>query len=208
MAGGTAHAQRRTGGVRLGGFAAALLLVSAVAVGCGEDSEFEWPDDPVPDPGATADPAVTGATEEILATLDELRRVEVAAQAQPRPAHEALDQFTDLLADPLLSSTLFELEILHNRGLARQGEPSWRAEVAELRLDDEPPAATVRECLDASDWQLVQVGSGQPAGADGLPGRYRAEPHLIEFAAILVEGRWLFAEAHRAEVDQEGDGPC
>lgn len=200
----SADAQRRTQGVRLRGIAAAIMLAGAVTLaGCSSEPEFEWPEDPVPEPTPTVDAAEADATDELLALVDGYRRAEITAQADPEPAYQAQDRFTEYLADPLLSSVLFELEILHQRGLVREGEPSWDPTVTELRLDDTPPTATIRDCLDATDWRLAHRGNGEPAGADGLPARYAPDRHVVEFTAKLFDQGWLLEDAR-----MEGDGQC
>jgi hypothetical protein len=177
---------------------ACLLAASAVGLaGCAPEPEVEWPADPTPAPSPTLDPAEAAAVEEILAAFDGFRRVEVEIQADPEPAYLAEERLTDYLADPLLSLTLFELETMHRRGVVRDGRPTWSATVTELRLDDDPPSATVRDCLDATGWELADRKDGRPASAEaeGLPARFAPDRYVMEFDATRVDGRWLFAQA-------------
>lgn len=206
MAGGVAGTQARAQGVRarLGAPAAALVLAAAGGLtGCGADPEVEWPEDPVPEPAATVDAAEAQAATEVLAVFDAFREAEVAAQADPAPAHEAQHVFHEFLADPLLATVLSELEMLHQRGLTREGEPGWEATVTELRLDDRPPGATVVDCLDTTGWLLAHRSTGAPADGDGLPARFSPDRHRMEFHATFLEQRWLLSEA-RTEVGE----PC
>src|SRR5690606_39252401 len=151
----------RTAAVRCG--VAAAAAVAVVLAGCGRESEFEWPEDLANPSPAPLAPAELAATDEVLAAYEAFRQAEVAIQADPEPAHVAQDQLTEYLADPLLTLTLFEIETMHRRGLVRQGEPRSEPEVVELRLDDNPPTATVRDCLDASGWRLTDRATGTEA---------------------------------------------
>lgn len=191
----------RTAAVRCG--VAAAAAVAVVLAGCGRESEFEWPEDLANPSPAPLAPAELAATDEVLAAYEAFRQAEVAIQADPEPAHVAQDQLTEYLADPLLTLTLFEIETMHRRGLVRQGEPRSEPEVVELRLDDNPPTATVRDCLDASGWRLTDRATGTEADPTGLPARYALDRYLIELHASFVDGRWLFDEAR-----VEGGEPC
>jgi hypothetical protein len=172
--------------------AAVFVLLAA---GCADEPEFEWPEDPVAAPVPTTDPAAAEANDQLLAAFDAFRRTEVAVQADPEPAHLAQDQLRAHLADPLLAVTLFEVEMMHHRGLVREGEPAWEPAVVDLRLDDTPPTATIRDCLDASGWRLINEAGGGPASTDGLPARFALDRYVMEFDAMLVDGQWLFDDA-------------
>jgi hypothetical protein len=198
MAGSTA---RGHGGLhhRLGGLVATALALVLGAAGCSASPEAggELPDLPATLPSATVDPAEAAAIAEILAAFDGFRRAEVAIQANPEPAYLALERLGEYLADPLLGLALFEVETMHRRGVVRAGEPTWAPTVTELRLDGSPPTATVRDCLDATGWELADRDSGGPttAESEGLPARFAPDRYVMEFNARFVVDRWLFDEA-------------
>ncbi|MPZ26769.1 MAG: hypothetical protein GEV12_10000 [Micromonosporaceae bacterium] len=201
---------RGRGGVRRGlaGLAAAAGLAGLTGVaGCSAEPDpgFVWPGDPTSAaaPTSTLDPAETAAVEEILAAFDGFRRAEVAVQADPAPAYLAQEQLGDYLADPLLGLILFDVETMHTRGVVREGEPTWQPAVTDLWLHRSPPAATVRDCLDASGWQLADRDGGGPttAESEGLPARYAPDRYVMVFTARLVDDQWLFDDA-RVERDE------
>lgn len=196
---------RGRGGLHRALVTAALTAVLGAA-GCSNDPEpsFEWPDAPMPSPTPTADPAEAAAVEEIMTAFDGFRRAEVAVQADPQPAYLVLDQLAAYLADPLLGLALFEVETMHSRGVVRAGEPTWQPAVTQLQLDSSPPTATVRDCLDATGWELADRDGGGPATAEsaGLPARFAPDRYVMEFNARFFEDRWLFDEA-RVERDEQ-----
>jgi hypothetical protein len=209
MAGCIARARGRARrGLVSGLVAAATAAVLGFATaGCsgGPDPEFVWPDDPTGGRSATLDPAEAAAIEEVLAAFDGFRRTEVAIQADPRPAYQVLDQLVEFLADPLLGLALFDVQTMHERGVVRAGQPTWHPQVTELRLDGDPPTATVRDCLDATGWQLADRDGGGPttAESEGLPARFAPDRYVMEFNARLIEDQWRFDEA-----SVERDGQC
>lgn len=183
----------RSAAVRCGVAAAAVAV--GVLAGCSSEPEFEWPEDLLEQPSATLAPAEAAAADEILTAFDAFRQMEIVVQADPEPAHLAQDQLSEYLADPLLTEALFEIDMMHRRGLAREGEPRWDAEVLDLQVDGAPPTATVRDCLDATGWRLTERASGATADPDGLPARFSLDRYVMEFRAIFIDGRWLFDEA-------------
>jgi hypothetical protein len=194
MAGCAAGTRNRTAGVRAG-YAAVAAVFVLLAAGCADEPEFEWPEDPVAAPMPTVDAGEAAAADELLAAFEEFRQTEITVHADPQPPDIALDQLRAHLADPLLAVTLFEVEMMHHRGLVREGEPVWEPAVVDLRLDETPPTATVRDCLDASGWRLVNEAGGGPASTDGLPARFALDRYVMEFDAMLVDGQWLFEDA-------------
>lgn len=184
--------------------AAAALAVAAAGTGaCGQAPEVEWPADPTGPPTPTVEPAEAETIAEVLAVFDEFRQVEVALQADPVPADEAKEQLTGYLADPLLTLTLFDVATMYRRDVVREGRPTWEATVSELRLDATPPTATVRDCLDATGWELADRADGSPAPVDGLPARFAPGWYVMEFNAKSFDGRWLFDQ-----IRVEGDERC
>ncbi len=181
-----AHAPRR-------GWAVALIGALALA-SCGEEP-VEWPEDPPP-PTSTLTPAEAAAVDEILSLLDAYRAAAVAIHADPPAPADAKQQLTDYLADPLLTVTLLELDLMRSRGLVRAGAPASEATVVELRMDEQPPAANIRECLDATGWPVTDRSGTEVDGATGLPAWATADRHVLTLTARKLDGQWLLSDAH------------
>lgn len=177
--------------------AAAAVLAVGVA-GCGADpAEIEWPDDPSPPlaqapPSASPDVAEAAVVEEVLSVVQDFREAEVASYADPRPPHFARRDLSDVLADPFLTETVDTIYRMHQAGIVFEGRPTWDLTVTDLRLDDTPPTATVRDCFDATDWQSVFRETGDPVPGDTITGRYVAQVHL----KLYPEG-WLVHKTDR-----------
>jgi hypothetical protein len=181
--------------------AAAVLAVGLT--GCAGEPEVEWPDDPPQRDNAVqasppTDPAEAEATEEILALVQDYREVEVASYADPQPPHIARLDLSDYLADPLLSRTLVALDELQRSGIVYEGRPAWDPTVAELRLDETPPTATIRDCVDATEWRSVFQATGNPVQGEGRPDHY-----VMRMEAKLFDEGWLLHNG-----GMEADAEC
>jgi hypothetical protein len=77
--------------------------------------------------------------------------------------------------------------------VVREGAPRSEAEVVEIRLDATPPAALVRECLDATDWRFVGVdgGDASPEVVANLQASY-PDHYVRFFSATRHEDGWRF----------------
>lgn len=118
----------------------------------------------------------------------------MTAYANPQPSHLARRQLSAYLADPLLSRTLGTLDTMQRAGIVFEGRPTWQPVVAELRLDETPPTATIRDCVDATGWRSVFEETGDPVPADDVPDQYVMRLHAKRFP----EG-WLLHDAAMEE---------
>lgn len=185
---------RRRATQGMAGVAAAVLAVALA--GCGDDSEpFEWPDDPPPDaaaaqpqPSSSADPAEAEAIDEILTVLHDFREAEVEIYADPPPPHIVRRELSPYLADPWLSETVVTLNEMRDAGVAFEGRTVSEPAVDELQLDEIPPTAVVRDCVDATERRSVFQETGDPVPGGGPPSRFvmRLE------ATLYPEHGWLF----------------
>lgn len=173
-----------------------LALALALSACAEKATTVEWPmESPVPssrpaNPTPTMNPAEAEATQEILAVVDGYRRAELSMFTDPQMPHSARPVLSEYLADPLLSQTLSTLNDMHRDGIAFEGQFSWEAEVAELRLDDTPPVATVRDCVDSSNWRSVFIAS-----RNQVPGSDRPEVYVSLLQVMLYPEGWLIYEA-------------
>lgn len=165
-----------------------LVLVAALAslAACGGSAgEIQWPDDlpaagSVP-PSPTLDPVRAAAIEEVLTVVRGFREAEARTFSDPPlpPAAEA--ELSGFLADPLLSQTLNTLHQMREGGMRFQGRQRSTSEVTELVLDATPPTARVRECVDASSWQLIFSDTGEAVPGEGYPDQFVALIDLKEY---------------------------
>lgn len=174
--------------------AAAVLATLAGTAGCGDEpAEIEWPEGvPTASPALASpshvptDPTEAAAIEEILELVSEFRIVEISAYADPQPPHLARRDLSGYLADPLLSRTLDRLRTMREAGIVIEGQPRFDSAVHELRLEATPPTATVRDCVDATDWRDVFAETGDPVPGDGRPDQY------VEWLELtLYDDGWL-----------------
>lgn len=135
--------------------------------------------------------------DEILTVVHDFRELEVASYADPQPSHLARRGLVEYLADPLLSRTLETVDSMHRAGIVFQGRPTWELTVAELRLDDTPPTATVRECVDATDWHSIFRETG-----DAVPGDRRSDRYVSRLRLKQYPDGWLVYDIERE------DGEC
>jgi hypothetical protein len=137
---------------------AALLLGGA---GCGDDS-----DDGLPQPTDTPSPTpiVDPLEAEVLAALDVYMDAVIAAKTDPDPSGAGLEP---LIETPHVNVIIGQIQLDMREGRQFQGNiyVVW-AELFEDNLDDPVPHVVVRTCMDASDFLLVDIDTGELAGVD------------------------------------------
>lgn len=183
--------------------AATALTVLLGTAGCtGESSQISWPDDPPHDevtlgvPSSTLSAEELAVSDEILSVVHRYRQAELAAFAAPPTPPAAREVFSDVLADPLLTETLATISTMREGGVVFEGRPSWAPAVADLRLDAEPPTATVEDCVHADTWRPVFAESGEPVPGEGRPDRFSAQLELKRYPS-----GWLIYEVRLGEAD-------
>lgn len=187
--------------------AAAVALGASLVACADEPTEIGWPGGTPPPPpspppavesyGASADPAEAEAIAEILDLVNAFHEVEVASYADPQPPHFARRDLSPYLADPLLARTLSNLADMAEAGIVYEGRPTWDPVVAELRMDDAPPTAVVRDCVEAVRWQAVFAETGDVVAGDARPDRY-----VLRLDVKRYDDRWLLHDGG-IEVDAE-----
>lgn len=187
--------------------AAAVALGTSLVACAGEPTEIGWPGGTPPPPPSPppavesyampTDPAEAEAVTEILELVNAFHEAEVASLADPQPPHFARRDLSPYLADPLLARTLSNLANMAEAGIVYEGRPSWDPVVAELRLDDVPPTALVRDCIEAARWQAVFAESGDAVAGDARPDRY-----VLRLDVKRYDERWLLHDGG-IEVDAQ-----
>lgn len=133
----------------------------------------------------TKDPAVAAAETDVLAVYQEYWDAQVTAFSNPKQYRPA--PLRDLLMDDLyldFTSQLFHLEL---DGIEYVGAPVLSPEITSLDLGDEA-SATVKDCLDLTEWQAVFAETSESAE---VPGQTDHLPMTTEVRRI--GGDWLIA---------------
>ena len=180
----TARARQLCGAGRLGLTAAVL----AVLVGCsgGGDDDLPPPASPAPEQTATIDPV----HQEILDVYAGSVAAMVAAQRAGDPEYPDLTQFF-LERTPAHTKVLNGITIQEANDEYYDGDIEVvSAEVTELDPEATPPEATIRACLDRSDYRLVNREDNSP-----VQDAVNVEHYLVTATAWSDEdGRWFIAE--------------
>jgi hypothetical protein len=197
MVSGPVRYRRRTGAVLA---AVVATVLAGGQAGCTADPSGAPSAAPAPAgsgippaPVTTLSPAEAAAVVEILARFEGFRQAEIDAYAEPGAADRHRERLAGYLASPLLGTVEFSLGQVHRLGVVREGAPDADSEVMEVRLDATPPAALVRECLDATDWRFVGA-DGQDAAPDVVASLQASYPdrYVRFFSATRHDDGWRF----------------
>ena len=112
---------------------------------------------PPPAPSASASDAAERA-----AVLDAYARFwaeQVKAYAQGASTGTELEKYA---SDKALGSTRIDLSQKRDQGVVLTGAPKHDPQVEALDAASSPKVATIRDCLDITDWKPVNKATGQP----------------------------------------------
>lgn len=155
--------------VRTAAAAAGAGLVLALAAGCSAGHRS-----PTPSPSAT--PRATSST-----GLSAAAKVQVAAAYARMRAEDIKAMRTSLMSDSHIAQAatgqaygaiLSEVGRDHLQGVRFSGAPTSTVSVTAVDLRQTPHRATVRECLDVTDWVPVNAATGKPLQLPGQARRY------------------------------------
>ena len=165
------------------------------------------------EPGGATSAAPAPALEPedaLLARYEGFREFLIEAYADPDDrVHQ--DQLEEHAEDPLRRQMLLDLRTMLVAGVARTGRPAWDPAVVELQLDSPSPSATIRDCVDATDWGLIARDTGAPVAPDDVDygfsqmfSAFPAEPHVVTFDAELFDEPrgWLLVNGAVARDEQ------
>lgn len=165
-------------------WAAATVGVITLLAGCGGEEPSDLPSPLPPEsapppasPAAALSPEDAAAAEEILAALDAYLEglVELSKEGVPGGTEETMARLEELpvrglayfhLQDDILTANYLE-------GRAATGTLTWTAEVVAIDrnqdgLDDVRPSATLRVCLNETEWGTIDKASGQVVEEGGV----------------------------------------
>jgi hypothetical protein len=184
---------------------AVAVAVLAVTAGCSNS-----PEPPIaagPSPRSTESPSPgTGPTRQpspdpteragaaVLAAYRNFRQAEAEVLADYDVGASQLRRYAIDRARADVQSTVL---LFQQEGIVMRGRPRLDPVVTALRSQP-TPRATIRDCLDSTDWEAVYADTGKSAVAPGQPERV-----VIEATATVYEGRWVVED-----VVVQRDRPC
>jgi len=190
-------------GLAIRGTAGVAALAVALAGCAGTPEPAARADDPSPQglpelPSISVNPEEAAAIEEVLTVLQGFRDVEADLYADPPPPDIVRREFAPYLGDTMLSEVVSTLTDMRNAGVVFEGRVVSESAAVDVQLDATPPAATVRDCVDAANWSPVFQETGEPVPGEALPDRFV----MTLDASLYPEHGWLFHD-FAMEVDAQ-----
>ena len=177
-----------TAATALGRAALLGLLAAAILTACTRPGpEPTGSATPTPTPTSstaspTTAPEIVAAEEAILEAYRGYWAAKVASYADPvQPQDPNLEVYADDTALTDAQTTIFTLR---ENGIAIPGEPVLAPVVSDIVLTPEA-SATIRDCVDAANWQPIYVATGESAAAPDQSLRV-----VTESTAFISEGSW------------------
>ncbi|MEU5958170.1 hypothetical protein [Streptomyces sp. NPDC047525] len=165
---------------------ATALLVTATAAGCGGE-EKEPASSPTPSATKSAD-AQAKAKQEVLTVYRHYWDAQVKAYAKADPKGSGLEK---VAFGKAYSKTFAELATMKGSGTVLKGKPRISPASPDVNVAKSPKEATLRDCVDVSDWKLVKAKSGKEVP---LP-KERLTKFVTDVSARTVGGKWMIVEA-------------
>ncbi|WP_063820117.1 hypothetical protein [Streptomyces europaeiscabiei] len=141
--------------------AAALLLVSSLVAlgGCSDGDADASPSESGPSQTADSSPSPTSTAKPeeaaVLAAYNHSWDAQIEAYAKASSAGTDLKKYTTLRA---LSDVESDLEAMRKAGQVTTGKPSIHPKDPKV-TDGEIPKATLTDCIDTTNWNLVEKAS-------------------------------------------------
>ncbi|WP_152529267.1 hypothetical protein [Nocardiopsis chromatogenes] len=159
-------------------FAAGVL---ALLAGCASPQSAEKPD---PEP-ATSAPDTSSAEERALEAYEGMMGALVEASLEGATENPEIDWYAKGQAADLTQGMLI--------GVRASGEPKLHPEVDKVDLEADPPAVIIEDCVDGSDWQVVEEDVKTIKGnwVEGEGPRPYTATVTEEDGSWMVEKLWL-----------------
>lgn len=148
---------------------------------------------PTSSPTPTVDPAIAAAEAAILEAYYGYWAAKVTSYADPTQSPDP--NLARFAIETALTDAQASLAQMRNDGIRTPGEPVLSPQVDGVRLD-EPPSATIRDCIDVANWQPIFSATGDSAVAPGQDLRVVAVA-----TARVFEGQWVL-DTYRIERDR------
>jgi hypothetical protein len=165
--------------------AVAAVAVLAASAGCSQDRD--WLDDPAlapPSPTESVDPADAQMRVDVLKVYNLYRETEVKAQLAADFRNPDLAKYA---ADPLLGEVRNELLQKQMAGVVAKGRPKWDAQVVKISKHERPYTASIEDCNDITNWDVVDTKTGKSVIVAGQ----RKKFVLVAEAAQSPNGNWV-----------------
>jgi hypothetical protein len=181
--------------------AATVCLIAAALAGCSTPHDTPGPTltltptktvAPTPTLTATALPTVSPAVAEAEAAILEAYRGYWSAKISTlaKPDQTEPNELSYFAVDRALGDVRSTLDLYRLNGIANKGEPVLSPSVTGVVLDGASSTATVRDCVDVTNWSPVYVGDGSSAAA---PGQNLRSPS--ETWAMIYDGHWVVSQS-------------
>ena len=133
-------------------------------------------------PTPSVDPAVAQATADVLVAYTAWWDARVRYMADP--TNEPLELSYNS-QDKALSAVRDAADIYAFNGIVNAGAPVISPEVSDVSFEASG-SATIRDCIDITNWQPVYLESGESAAAPNQPTR-----GVAISTAFIYDGRWV-----------------
>lgn len=164
-------------------------ILTMTACGGGKDSSSAEPESTPSETSAEPSPQGedTEVKKNVLRAYDGFWREQVKAYAKGSSKGTDLGDYATAQA---LSETNSDLMQLKKAGTVVKGKPGHDAEVTVVDTKAKTPKATVKDCLDISQWQTVESKTGKV-----LPHPSEQPPKYYTIATVeRWEGKWLVTQ--------------
>jgi hypothetical protein len=170
--------------------AAAVLLALLTIAGC-TDARSDTtptttttpttaaPSSPTPDPTASAKAEALAAYRGFWTAADD-------ADTHPKRAPSALKTYA---IDKALANALATVALYRQQGIVMRGHPGHEPQIVSLRVNADPPSATIHDCVDLTGVKVIYRKTGKSALAPNQSRR-----HVAIAEATISDGRWVIRE--------------
>ncbi|MDH6710917.1 hypothetical protein P3T27_007668 [Kitasatospora sp. MAA19] len=188
------HTTRRSAG-RMFSAATALLCTAGLLTACSSGSDSAAP----PLTTANSAPATTSSAPSptVDPTADAKAAVlvayrgmwDVTVKAYNAGSLDGVDNLETYTRDKALAGIKVAVAYYQKNNLVVKGQPKLSPQIQALDLSSSPARATIRDCIDSSDFLPFNKTTGKPSETDGV------HRHVYNSVAQRVDGHWLIGES-------------
>ncbi|WP_371523307.1 hypothetical protein [Kitasatospora sp. NBC_01300] len=172
---------------------AALVAASVVLTACSSSTHKEAtasPTTPAATPTATPTPTADPTADAKSAALAAYQGMwAVTVKAYNAASLDGVDDLETYTRDKALANIKVAVAYYQKNNLVVKGKPQLAPQVQAVDLASTPPRATIRDCVDTSNFLPVNKTTGQASETDGV------HRHVFNSVAQRVDGKWLIGES-------------